>query len=381
MTAQALGLGNASTYEEDRERIIAEYKANLEKNMKGWEKGEAWQKQAYDLIDDLVANFAFKINQIENVLNSATGSITVATTAFGGNNYTGGQQYTMTAVQLQNAWNALSAEEKQFYGKGLPSENMPPDHKQYQAMSDSDKQKVLYAYTRALVNSWSDGDADRANGGIDATINSFGDDITDTTQNRDNNAWSLTFIDKNVGGLTRSDNGYTGRINAAVLQGNEGFWGAVFNAYAANNWADPVGGPRGNEVADATAAADAAVNAVYESLHSMSVALETKYDAAGRTIATQEDAQLALDAINNAIIEKDKVRAHLGAIQNRLENTITNLNVQAENLQAAESRIRDVDVATEMTEFTRQQILTQTAVAMLSQANSLPQMAMQLVGG
>ena len=55
--------------------------------------------------------------------------------------------------------------------------------------------------------------------------------------------------------------------------------------------------------------------------------------------------------------------------------------MQAENLQAAESRIRDVDVATEMTEFTRQQILTQTAVAMLSQANSLPQMAMQLVGG
>ena len=113
----------------------------------------------------------------------------------------------------------------------------------------------------------------------------------------------------------------------------------------------------------------------------MSVALETKWDAAGRTVATQEDAQLALDAINNAIIEKDKVRAHLGALQNRLENTITNLNVQAENLQAAESRIRDVDVATEMTEFTRQQVLTQTAVAMLSQANSLPQMAMQLVGG
>jgi flagellin len=102
---------------------------------------------------------------------------------------------------------------------------------------------------------------------------------------------------------------------------------------------------------------------------------------AGRSISTQELAQGALDAINDAIISKDKIRANLGAMQNRLENTITNLEVQAENLQAAESRISDVDVSTEMTQFVREQILTQSAVAMLSQANSLPQMALQLIGG
>ena len=102
---------------------------------------------------------------------------------------------------------------------------------------------------------------------------------------------------------------------------------------------------------------------------------------AGGTVSTQEAAQKALDAITNAIISKDKIRAHLGAMQNRLENTITNLNTQAENLQAAESRISDVDVTTEMTSFVRNQILTQSAVAMLSQANSLPQMAMKLIGG
>ena len=101
----------------------------------------------------------------------------------------------------------------------------------------------------------------------------------------------------------------------------------------------------------------------------------------GGTVSTQEAAQKSLNAINEAIVSKDKIRAHLGAIQNRLENTITNLNVQAENLQAAESRISDVDVATEMTQFVRNQILTQSAVAMLGQANSLPQMAMQLIGG
>ncbi len=102
---------------------------------------------------------------------------------------------------------------------------------------------------------------------------------------------------------------------------------------------------------------------------------------AGHDISTQANAQRALDAINAAIVSKDNIRAHLGAMQNRLENTITNLEIQAENLQAAESQISDVDVATEMTTFVRNQILVQSGVAMLSQANSLPQMAMQLIGG
>jgi flagellin len=102
---------------------------------------------------------------------------------------------------------------------------------------------------------------------------------------------------------------------------------------------------------------------------------------AGKSISTQELAQQALEAINQAIISKDKIRASLGAMQNRLENTITNLSIQAENLQSSESRISDVDVATEMTEYTRQQILAQSAVAMLAQANSLPKMALQLIQG
>ena len=101
----------------------------------------------------------------------------------------------------------------------------------------------------------------------------------------------------------------------------------------------------------------------------------------GGTVSTQESAQKSLEAITQAIVSKDKIRAHLGAMQNRLENTITNLNTQAENLQNAESRISDVDVSAEMTQFVREQILTQSAVAMLSQANSLPQMAMKLIGG
>jgi flagellin len=101
----------------------------------------------------------------------------------------------------------------------------------------------------------------------------------------------------------------------------------------------------------------------------------------GNSISTQELAQRSLDILETAIVSKDVIRANLGALQNRLENTISNLEIQSENLSAAESRISDVDVSTEMTKFVSSQIKAQSAVAMLSQANSLPQMAMSLIGG
>lgn len=96
-------------------------------------------------------------------------------------------------------------------------------------------------------------------------------------------------------------------------------------------------------------------------------------------VNTQDKAQKAIARINLAIMNKDKVRAHLGALQNRLENTVANLHIQADSLQAAESQISDVDVAKEMTHFVRNQILAQSAVSMLSQANSFPQTIMQLI--
>lgn len=107
-------------------------------------------------------------------------------------------------------------------------------------------------------------------------------------------------------------------------------------------------------------------------------AADPVYD--GLSIKTQSEAQEMLGAIDQAIINKDKVRAHLGAMQNRLENTVSNLSIQANNLLASEARISDADVAIEMTVFVRNQILTQSAIAMLGQANSQPNMLMQLLG-
>lgn len=96
-------------------------------------------------------------------------------------------------------------------------------------------------------------------------------------------------------------------------------------------------------------------------------------------IRTQEKAQYALTRLSRAIEIKDSIRGHLGALQNRLENTVSNLTIQAENLQASESRISDTDVAREMTEFVRSQVITQSAAAMLSQANAFPHMLLRLM--
>ncbi len=106
-----------------------------------------------------------------------------------------------------------------------------------------------------------------------------------------------------------------------------------------------------------------------------------KSGSGGSSISTQQLAREALKTLETAIISKDNIRASLGALKNRLEKTITNLQIQAENLQAAESRISDTDVALEMTEFVRNQILTQAAVTMLALANALPRMALQLISG
>lgn len=88
----------------------------------------------------------------------------------------------------------------------------------------------------------------------------------------------------------------------------------------------------------------------------------------------------ALTAIDQAIEAVSAQRASLGANQNRLEHTIQNLSITAENLAASESRIRDVDMAAEMAEFTKNQILLQSSTAMLAQANMKPQIVLSLLG-
>lgn len=99
----------------------------------------------------------------------------------------------------------------------------------------------------------------------------------------------------------------------------------------------------------------------------------------GIKVSTQVAANAAIKTINAALTKVSTQRSELGAIQNRMEHTIRNLDNAAENTQAAESRIRDIDMAKEMSEFTKKNILTQASQAMLAQANQLPQQVLQLL--
>ncbi len=96
--------------------------------------------------------------------------------------------------------------------------------------------------------------------------------------------------------------------------------------------------------------------------------------------SNEQNIKDALEKIDKAIELVSAQRASLGANQNRLEHTIQNLSITAENLAASESRIRDVDMAAEMAEFTKNQILLQSSTAMLAQANMKPQIVLSLLG-
>jgi flagellin len=100
---------------------------------------------------------------------------------------------------------------------------------------------------------------------------------------------------------------------------------------------------------------------------------------ASADISSASGAVSALALLESAIVTKDEARAQFGAKANRLEATVLNLSIQAEKLTEAEGRISDADVATEMTKFARNQVLAQAGVAMLAQANTVPQMALSLL--
>ena len=99
----------------------------------------------------------------------------------------------------------------------------------------------------------------------------------------------------------------------------------------------------------------------------------------GLTVVTKEDAQRSLARIDAALDDVSSVRADLGALENRLSSTVRNLGISIENLSAANSRIKDVDIADETAEMTKHSILMQAGTSVLSQANSIPKMALTLL--
>ena len=120
-------------------------------------------------------------------------------------------------------------------------------------------------------------------------------------------------------------------------------------------------------------------------LTSLAIASKGNITKTGKSIAdidisSQQGAADAINTIKNAINYVSGIRGDLGAVQNRLEHTSNNLSVMAENIQDAESTIRDTDVAEEMMSYVKNNILVQSAQAMLAQANQVPQGVLQLLG-
>ena len=98
------------------------------------------------------------------------------------------------------------------------------------------------------------------------------------------------------------------------------------------------------------------------------------------TVSSKQGAQVTLKKLDNSLVQVNGVRANLGALQNRLSSIINNLGVSDENLSAANSRIRDVDIAQETANLTKNNILIQSGASVLSQANQYPNIALKLIG-
>lgn len=98
------------------------------------------------------------------------------------------------------------------------------------------------------------------------------------------------------------------------------------------------------------------------------------------SVSSKQGAQVSLKKLDNALVQINGVRANLGAVQNRLSSIINNLGISDENLSAANSRVRDVDIANETAQLTKNNILVQAGTSVLSQANQFPNVALKLIG-
>ena len=147
---------------------------------------------------------------------------------------------------------------------------------------------------------------------------------------------------------------------------------ALTGAFATGVSATKAGKPLTLQIGD-DAAKHNQMSVSVKDLHSKALKLD------GITVANQDGAQKAVQVIKDAINTVSTVRGELGATQNRLEHTQNNLSVMTENIQDAESTIRDTDVADEMMAYTKNNILVQSAQAMLAQANQVPQGVLQLL--
>ena len=199
---------------------------------------------------------------------------------------------------------------------------------------------------------------------VDASKNYTADDIKGILANADISAIKDTDKQAEMSDLLKTV--------SVVGSGVEGVTGSTAFATTAGTATGPAGKTLTLQIGDTSADFNQMTVSVGD-MHTKALGID------GIDISNQDGAKAAVDKIKVAINSVSSTRGDLGAIQNRLEHTINNLSVTAENMTAAESRIRDVDMANEMMAYTKNNILVQSSQAMLAQANQIPQGVLQLL--
>ena len=199
---------------------------------------------------------------------------------------------------------------------------------------------------------------------VDASKNYTADDIKGILANADISAIKDTDKQAEMSDLLKTV--------SVVGSGVEGVTGSTAFAATAGKTTGPAGKTLTLQIGDTSADFNQMTVSVGD-MHTKALGID------GIDISNQDGAKAAVDKIKVAINSVSSTRGDLGAIQNRLEHTINNLSVTAENMTAAESRIRDVDMANEMMAYTKNNILVQSSQAMLAQANQIPQGVLQLL--
>jgi flagellin len=230
----------------------------------------------------------------------------------------------------------------------------------------------FYAYAAATQDTFSfdgpvrDGESITIGGtGTTATANVS---IEDTTL--DNGSYTITDISDSATYGATYDWGLTDSEGTVVALGTDGSGAGITGGSAVTNVQDWV------DVNDTTSK----VIDLSETNTEWSEGQTIEVTGEGINVSTQEAANSAISTLDDAIASVSSERSKLGSVQNRLDHTINNLNTAEENLTAAESRISDVDMAKEMMNMSKQQILSQAGTAMMAQANQLPQGVLQLLG-
>ena len=218
------------------------------------------------------------------------------------------------------------------------------------------------------------GDPLKASVAADGTITIKADQTKTYSANEIKEALSNATLD---GGITGDDKVKMEELLSSVSVTGEGLKGATgYTDFNGTTVTGTTTGPKGEALTLQIGDTSADFNQMSVSVGDMHT------DALGIKdidISNQAGAKAAVDKIKAAINTVSSTRGDLGAIQNRLEHTINNLSVTAENMTAAESRIRDVDMANEMMAYTKNNILVQSSQAMLAQANQIPQGVLQLL--